>query len=250
MKYTIFFLSLIFFILTADLGFAQTSSPSLSKTPTPTQSTIQKQINSLTDKIASKVAELDLVEKKGVIGKVTDVSNTKITLNDLNDRTQFIDVDEFTKFSGQDESFGISDIKKGDTLGILGLYNKESRRILARFVNIASFPQVVYGVISKVDTKNFQLKLSMENDKSTTIDHQSSTKSFIFDKEEKVLTKSGFSKFEEGQSIVVIGFPDKKDPLLLSASRIIILPDVARNPKININISTKSPTPTSKETSE
>src|SRR3989344_7962603 len=112
---------------------------------TPIQSGLtQQQINALTNKIASRVAQLKLVEKRGVIGKVTDVSNTQITLSDMSGNTRFVDVDEFTKFKSDSKSFGISDIEKGQKIGALGLYNKQSRRILARFVEVLQIPDFIH----------------------------------------------------------------------------------------------------------
>ncbi|MCL5432936.1 MAG: hypothetical protein M1524_02360 [Patescibacteria group bacterium] len=111
-----------------------------SKTPSPTSQTpttekLNEQISDLKEKIASRVAQLKLVERRGMVGVVTDVSDTQITLTDLSGNTRFADVDELTKFYAlkETESFGISDIQKGTKLGILGLYNKQTRKILARF---------------------------------------------------------------------------------------------------------------------
>lgn len=239
---------LTYFILVPSI-YAVTINPSPTDIPTrtPTPNPIEKQIDSLTNKIASRVAQLKLVEKRGVIGEVTDVSSTQITVNNLHGNTQFVDVDEFTKFSSSSsKSFGISDIKKGDKLGVLGLYNKESRRILARFVDIIILPRIIHGTVSDIDAKNFTLGLASQDGKETTVDVQPSTKTFSFSSSASSLTKSGFSKIEIGQRIVAVGFPDKKDLELFEASKIITLPDLAPNPKIKISIPQASPTPTIK----
>ncbi len=226
-----------------------------SKSPAPTSSLIEKQINSLTSKIASRVAQLKLVEKRGVMGEVTDVSNTQITINDIHGNTKFIDVDEFTKFTSvtSKTSFGISDISKGDKLGILGLYNKESRRILARFVDVINLPQVVHGAISDIDSRNFTLVIATKDNKTRDIDMQPSTKTVSYDASKKALVKGGFSKLEIGQTIIVVGYPGKKDSSLpagqaglFEASRVIVLPDVTANPNIKIETPTDTPTPTSR----
>lgn len=229
-------------------SYAITSTPKTTRTPSPTSSLIEKQIDSLTSKIASRVAQLKLVEKKGVMGEVTDVSNTQITINDIHGDTKFIDVDEFTKFTSSTSktSFGISDISKGDRLGILGLYNKESRRILARFVDVINLPQVIHGVISDIDSKNFTLVVTSQDNKTRDIDMQSSTKTVSYDAGKKALVKGGFSKLQIGQTIIVVGYPDKKDSNLFEASRVIILPDIAVNPNIKIKTPTDTPSPTSK----
>ena len=127
MKKLLIFLFLVALItIYSPISLAVVTKATPTKTPTPTEGSLQQQVNELKSKIASKVAELNLVEKKGIYGIVTDTSDTQITLKDLNGKTKFADVDELTKFSSSNnDSFGISDVKKGMTLGILGLYNKK-----------------------------------------------------------------------------------------------------------------------------
>jgi len=223
----------------------------ISITPSPTENLTQEQINALTNRIASRVAQLKLVEKRGVIGKVTDVSNTKITLSDIGENTRFVDVDEFTKFNSSSKSFGISDIEKGQKIGVLGLYNKQSRRILARFVEVLQIPDFIHGAVSEVDSKNFSIEVALENRKRINIEVENSTKTLSFNREKSELVKSGFSKITEGENIIIIGFPSKKNSNITIASKIILLPGISKNPKIKIFIKpqvtlapTSSPTPT------
>jgi len=225
--------------------------------PTPTESLTQQQINALTNRIASRVAQLKLVEKRGIIGKVTDVSNTQITLSDKDGNTRFIDIDEFTKFISDSKSFGISDIQKGQKVGVLGLYNKESRRILARFVEILQIPDYIHGAVSSIDSKNFNLAVATGNDKQINIEVETSTKIFSFDSEKSQLIKSGFSKITEGETIIIIGFPNKTGSNLpagkagtINASKIILFPNISKNPKIKIKTPTPTPTPTSGKTTQ
>ena len=224
---TILFLTILFVLSTSRINAAIT--------PTSTQS-IQNQIDQLKNKIASKVAELNLVEKKGVIGTVSDSSDTQITLTDLNGNTRGVDVDEITKFnSSSSNTFGISDIKKGTLLGILGLYNKESRRILARQVNqLSQNPKIIFGGISSIDNKNFELTVVKENEQKTVVEVTDLTKSTSYSSGN--LDKFGFSKIKVTNTIMAIGFPDKNDPDKLLATRIIILPNVDITSKINLSL--------------
>ena len=211
--------------------------------PTTKESLTQQQINALTNKIASRVAQLKLVDKRGIIGKVTDVSNTQITISDIGENTRFVDVDEFTKFKSDSKSFGISDIEKGQKIGVLGLYNKESRRILARFVEVLQIPDFIHGAVSSIDENNFSLLVSTEKGKQINIEVENTTKTLSFDSEKSELVKSGFSKIKEGGNIIVIGFPSKKDSSVIIGSKIILLPDIPKNPKIKI-LPKPSPTET------
>jgi len=209
---------------------------------TPIPSTdLQQKAQKLLELVASDTAKLNLTEKRGIIGTVTDSSNTQITVNDAQGNTRFIDVDELTKFSNPvaKGSFGISDIQKGSTVGVLGLYNKSSRRILARFVNVMILPQFIHGAVSTVDSKNFNFTIITDENKNMSIDVETVTKTSSYTLSDG-LTRSGFSKITTGENIVIIGYPNKKDTTKILPSFIILLPEIPKNPAINMPGSTSS----------
>lgn len=213
---------------------------------------LNQQINQLKDRIASRVAELKLVERRGVIGKVTDVSDTQITLSDSQNNIRFIDVDELTKFSSPSAkgSFGISDITKGSTLGILGLFNKQSERVLARFVDVVQVPAIFHGTVASVDTKDYTVTIALPDNKQITIDIETTTKTLVSTKENGI-TRSGFSKIKEGQRITVYGLPKGKEKDRFSGVRMLIFPELAANPQIKVAVKaqpTETVTPTDKPT--
>ena len=213
-------------------------------TPTPTGD-VTEQINKLKERIASRVAELKLVEKRGVIGVVTDVSETQLTITDTNDDTVFIDVDELTKFTSPDAkgSFGISDISKGSTVGILGLYNKESRRILARFVDVMVLLHNYSGVVTDKNSTDFSFTIQTVDNKKLSVDVENITRTYSYTKEDDMV-KSGFSKIQSGERIYLVGLVDTKKSNNIIASRIIRFPELPVNSKISISpIPTKSVTP-------
>lgn len=229
----IFFVSL--YLCTSAPIFAATPTPSKS-TPTPTaKPSLVDEISNLKDRIASRVAQLKLVDKRGIIGIVQETTASQITVNDINDNTRYIDVDEITKFSSPSASasFGISDLTKGTLISVLGLYNKESRRINARFVTVDSFPTTLTGAVVSVDAKAGTFLLISENNKQTTIDVQTVTKTSIYTKTGGI-EKGGFSKITPGQRVYVSGYPDKKDHLKLISTRVVLFPDLPKNPKIVI----------------
>ena len=210
--------------------------PTPTPTPKPASEVLNDQINDLKDRIASRVAQLKLVERRGIIGTATDISNTQITIKDIKNNIRFIDVDELTKFSSpSSKDFGISDITKGNKLAVLGLYNKESRRTLARFVQSISIPTILHGVVAKTDEKNFTLTIALPDEKTITTDIETSTKTSFYTKEGGIV-KSGFSKIKVGQRIMIVGFPDLKDKSKYIASRIIVFPNISKNPKIEISV--------------
>lgn len=210
-------------------------SPSPSITSSPTKMANSEAINELKDRIASRVAQLKLVERRGMIGTITELSDTQITLSDLQNNKRFIDVDELTKFASPSakESFGISDLSKGVKLGVLGLYNKQSRRILARFIDVLSLPVSLHGAVGEIDSKNYTLTVFTENNEQKTIDVENITRTLAYTKESGLL-RTGFSKIKEQENIIVIGFTDIKNKNRIIASRILLFPEIPKNPKIII----------------
>lgn len=208
-----------------------TPSPS----PTSTVGNLENQINNLKDRIASRVAQLNLVEKRGVLGTVTDVSETQITLTDIKGNTQFVDVDELTKFSSPHakSSFGISDIQKGSTLGVIGLYNKDSQRLLGRWVDVQENPVYLSGAILSLDKKDYNFTLATADGKNITIEVETFTKTNAYTKDDG-LSKAGFSKLQEGQRVIAAGFPDKSQKDAIMASRVIIFPNLPPDPRIQL----------------
>ncbi len=215
---------------------------SVSSTPTPTKATdnavkekLDAQINDLKEKIASRVSELKLVEKRGIIGTVAEVSATKITLTDIAGNTRLVDVDEITKFSSDTikGSFGLSDLTKGTRISVLGIYNKQSKRILARFIDTVVTPSVFTGAISAIDKTDFTLTTTTEEQKKITFDIETISKISLYNKDDGV-AKYGFSKLEIGDRIFATGFPNKKNTKNFIATRIIIFPDLPKNPRIII----------------
>lgn len=212
--------------------YAVTNEPT--ETESPTTTVKKNQLDDLKSRIASKVAQLKLTEKKGTIGTVTDISDTQITINEISGNQRFIDLDELTKFdSPSDKNFGVSDLKKGTTIGVLGIYNKQSRRILAREINLITVPKFINGAVILINKKEFSLIVIDKDQKQTTVDIENITKTYSYDKSSGLI-KSGFSKITDNTNIVVVGYQNKEDEKRITASTIILLPQIPINPKINI----------------
>lgn len=230
---------LIFSLLFSNVAFAITPTPTPAPTTKPTDKPsigdeLEKKIQTdIINKVASKVAELKLTEPKGVIGTVQDISDSQITIENLKGDLQIIDVDEFTKFASPSakDSFGISDIKKSITLGILGRYNKESKRILARFVNVQIIPTSLHGAVTAVNSNDFFFYVVDTSGQQTRVDVETVTKNLSISKS-GTQAKAGFSKITPGMHIIVTGFKDKTNKNDIIASRILIFPDFPKDPRI------------------
>lgn len=201
--------------------------------PTP-EDKIQQIRDQLITNIASQVAKLKLVEKRGIIGIVTDVTNTQITITDVHNNTRFVDVDELTKFSSPNAkgAYGISDIAKDTTVGVLGLYNRESRRILARFVNEITVPAIIHGGVAAIDSENFTINITTEQEQQITVEVESLTRTYSYTEDDGYI-RSGFSKIKENYNIIVGGVLDIKEENRMTATRIIIFPEIPASPKVN-----------------
>src|SRR5581483_2783029 len=201
----IYILGFLFIAANSNIYAATTTA-----TPTPDNSVtndINNKINELKNRISNKVSELKLVEKRGFIGTVTDNTNTQLTLTDTKGNTRLVDVDELTKFQTTltNSTFGVSDIKKGMVLEILGLYNKESQHTLARVISYELEQQYFHGTIVSTDSKNFTFLGQDINNKQLTLDIQSNSQLYSYTKADG-LAKVGFSKITTGSHIIAAGY--------------------------------------------
>lgn len=273
MKKIIFLLSIVIFtffltgnafavIPTATPSAAITASPSAKPTLSGNPDLVNKidqQISKLKEQIASRVAQLKLVEKRGIIGVLTDSNNTQIKITDFQNNIRIVDVDELTKFASPSVkgNFGISDISKGTVIGVLGNYNKDSKHILARFVDVLTLPKTISGVVASIDNKNYVFQIVTVNQGNLLIDVENITKTFTYTKSDG-LKRIGFSKLKIGDRVYIVGFPDIKVANQIVASRITRFPELPINPKLQGKISvtpspsititpTDTPTPTTKK---
>lgn len=243
-------LFLISSILLAGNVQAVTATPSAAPTKSPAPSaqdseSLSQKIDHLKSVLASKVAELKLVDKRGVIGVVQDSSTTQMTLQDTKGNTRLVDIDEITKFSSASAAgkFGISDIKKGMRVSVLGLYNKESKRILARFVSSFETPLYISGVVSDIDKINYLLTVTQEDGTSEKVDIENLTKLATYNADLDA-TKIGFSKVTAGTRIAVIGYSDPKEKNRMTASRVLLFDSLPADPKISVSVNAPTPTDT------
>lgn len=230
------FITLTFLTALIAGGILISGTKAKAASPIPTESNLQQKAAELLQKVASDAARLNLTEKRGIIGTVSDTSSTQITVEDVQGNTRFIDVDELTKFSNPAAkgSFGISDIKKDSTIGVLGLYNKSSRRILARLVDVMVSPLFIHGTVSKIDDKNFNFDVITDENKKLSIDVETVTKTFAYTLSDGT-AKAGFSKINEEENVIIIGYPDKKDASRIISSVILLFPEIPKNPAIKLS---------------
>lgn len=219
------FLTITFIVTTIVLAtyyllLTTVSGETATTSSTPPPATIPDKVSELKERIATQVAKLNIIQKRGIVGVISDLSHNQIIVN-IYGAKRFIDVDELTKFQATgDKQIGISDLLKNQQISVIGLYNTESRRMLARFIRTAKFQQKITGVVMDIDKKNFTIEMA-HNGKSIIIDVEKTTKTSKLTDEDEIV-KSGFSEIEIGQKILVVGFPAKEDKF--TASRVLLLP--------------------------
>lgn len=239
---------LFLLILTIATGLFPIPSSAQTKpktTPTPTPQSVKdegiEQIQKIKDIVASKVAELNLVEKRAFLGTVTDTSTSQITIKDKAGNQRIVDIDDLTKFEGEsdDDTFGISDINSGDTLVFLGLYNKDTKHLLARQVKKpTNLPTMFSGIVGTIDEDNFQIEVVTEENKKVKVDIERSTKTSAYTKGEEI-EKSGFSRIKLHERVLVVGFGDPENKDTINASRILHFTDLPASVKMRIHAGVK-----------
>jgi hypothetical protein len=239
-----------FLLQTKSFAVTPTATATSAPTDPEKEQNLLDQINNLKEKVASKVAELKLVEKRGIVVLVNQTSGNKITTTDLADQTRFVDVDEITKFASPSAkgTFGISDITKGMRLSVIGLYNKQSKRILARDIEVVTLPMFVSGTVKDIDKVNFTVTIVSQNQTSIIVDIENVTKTSVYTDEDGV-ARGGFSKIVAGERVYVSGYPSISEKNRMTATRIIAFPELAKDSKVIVAQPTAeeiSPTPTKK----
>lgn len=242
-KLSILILILFIFITSHSAALAEVSTKSA--TPTATSSS-DKKAAELKEQLKTYVARREIIKKRGVMGTILEVNNHQMTLTDIKGNKRFIDVDELTKFSDlTGKQAGLSDFKSQDRISVIGLYNTESRRLLARFIKVEGNAERLFGEVTDIDSKNASIEILNEDSRDTkVIDIETITKTQSYAQKEG-LVKSGFSKILIGEKISIFGF--SKETNKLTAGRILLLPELSPNIKPSPTPSL-TPTPTKKIT--
>lgn len=206
-------------------------------TPVPTDIKL-KQIDELKERLATKVAELQQLQRKAVFGVVKAVSVSNFTLETQTKDIKIELPDEIKIYqiiSGKRTQLTIDDLAKEDVVTVFGNYDSTLDLLKAKVIFIqGKIPTRISGVVKEVNKTDFTVSLSTVEGTSYLVDIEAFTKSFVWDKE-KGLTKIGFSKINIGDIIHVLGTPVPKKDNRISANRILDLTDLSGNP---------NPTPT------
>lgn len=233
--------------------FAATASPSASPTSTtaPTPNTKQLQIESLKERLATKVAELRQTQSKAVFGTVKSISVSTLVIETKTkdvkiDLTDDIKVAQILK--GVRTKLTIEDVKKGDEVTIFGTYDSTLDLLKAKYIFIQNKPpERVTGVVTEINRDDFTLTIGTTEERSIVIDIETTSRTVRWDG--TGIVKSGFSKIAIGDMLHVQGTAVPKKENRYSAVRILDLGNLSGNAPSPVTTPTPIESPTIKATS-
>lgn len=230
-KTRLLFLIVIVMPLVTSVAFAQTDIP----TPTGDSDTgvidKLKQIETLKEKIATKVAEIRENEKGGVTGSVKKIDGNNIVLTTRKGENSFIfneDTLIYTLSNGKKSDAAVKNLREGDTATALGYFNETKDTFSAKYIYIQEPFLRISGKIADIDKKNYTITVK---DKSgdVIVDIETYTRTIAFTPP-KGSGKSGFSKYKVADFVYIWGIPNQKEENRMSAQRITLIPSVDITP--------------------
>lgn len=228
------FIALSLFMV-GSKAIAQTST--VSATPATTSSNL-KQVESLKERLATKVAEMRQTQKKAVTGSVKEITTTAMTLTTTAKDLKIEMTDELTVIQylkGKRTTLAEDDISKGDNVVIFGDYDSALDIIQAKivFIEPTTQNQRVSGIVTDINRTDYTLTIKTRDNKSYVIDIEGTTKTNIWTKSDGMV-KSGYSKINSGDNLEILGVKTTKEDNRLSAVRILDLRDLSGNPAVSI----------------
>ncbi len=207
--------------------YAATASPSASPTSTtaPTPNTKQLQIESLKERLATKVAELRQTQSKAMFGTVKSISvstlvietKTKDVKIDLTD-----DIKVAQNIKGKRTKLTIDDVAKNDAVTVFGTYDATLDLLKAKFIFIQNKPvDRMTGVVTEINRDDFTLTIRTIEERSIVIDIETTSRTVRWDGAE--IIKSGYSKIALGDTLHITGTAVPKKENRYSAIRILDL---------------------------
>jgi hypothetical protein len=218
---------LTIFILISIFLFGPAASR-ISYGQTATGSAQDLEIQTLKEKIATKVAELRRRSNRAVAGFVTMVTDNELRIKTEKGEEYDIKLDQtLTKYyqirGGEQKEIKIADIKKGDYIIVSGVINEKTAT--ANFIFVDESFLVLSGKVTEVDKENYSLKVSTTDRDIYTLEIETTTKQQIINIKTLAIEGGGFSKIKEGDTIhFVIKKTGEEKENKYSAYKILIIP--------------------------
>lgn len=240
-------LSLLLLFVSTNVALAQ----AVSTTPTTSESNpIQKKIDDLKERLATRVAELKNQNKKSFYGVIKQKDDGKLILSNGGIDLP-VTYDKDTKISVRTMSGKKSDtddkmLTVGSNAVAFGTLDIDQKTLLSKYFLIHDQPITTIGIVESIDLKEGSFTITSADGKMT-LEYEISTKCRMYDGD--TLVSCGLSKMKKTDRVIVRMLPIDKEPSKFSALRIILLPTMAApdavSPTIKISPTVK---PSSKPT--
>lgn len=225
----IFYLLTVMLLLTGSV-YAQTpTSTSSAVTATPTLTQEEKDVQDLKEKIKNKVAELRSQNNKAFAGWVLSNENKLIKVNTPDEEKFDVKFDDgLTKVyeivGNQRKEIKLEVVKKNDYIVISGVLNDKT--ITANSIYVDTYYAVKLARVTEVNKDEFYLKVLTSDKDTYTLDIENTTNQTMLNIKTLQLEKIGFSKIKEGDTIHFVAKKngDEKDPLRLTANKVLVIP--------------------------
>ena len=216
--------------------YAATPSATSSANSTTITTPTMGQIENLKERLATKVAELQQVQKKAIVGTVKDISVASISVATQTSDVKIELTDNigvFQTIKGKRTTLTTNDISKDDMVVVFGDYDATLDLLKAKVIVIQDpLPTRTSGTITDIDRKNYTVTIQSTEGPVYTVDIWNTTAMFIGDHQNGI-TKGGFSKVQIGETVFVVGTPEPKKDNYISAVRML-----------DIGFTNEAPTPT------
>lgn len=242
MKKLIFTTGLIFFLLLTGKAFAQT--------PTLPQSKDREKIESLKERVATRVAEMRTKKAQALGGEIKEVGKNWLILATKSGEQKIL-VDEETKIfrlgRGGRQTLTLEDLAAGQRVTVVVLKDNLVDGQTAKFIFAKTLPKNINGVVTAVNSDEGMITVKTKRGEFI-VDVEVTTKIFRWEKD-KGLLKSGLSKILVGDRAHVLGEVKVKGENRLTAWRILVLPGKAKGiTEVTPTVSPKvTATPTTSE---
>jgi hypothetical protein len=218
-------------VLTTSSVMAQTPKATASATPTKaatSSAAVDKDVQNLKDKIATKVAEMRK-NQKAVAGTVLEASNNMFKIKTPEDVEYQVKVDEsltklFKVVGNSKKEVKFQDIKKDTYILVTGPVMDKT--INANFVYQDDQYLVKSGKVLEVNKDDNSVKVLTSEKDNYMLDVESSSQLVLMDIKTLSLDKSGFSKIKEGDTVhfVVKKIEVNKEQNHYSIERMLVIP--------------------------
>lgn len=196
------------------------------------QSTSSAQLNeaqTLKEKIASKVAELQQKDQRAVSGTITTISDTAIKIKNIEEITYTVKLDKdltkvFIIADGDKSEAQLTDLKKGDYIIVSGPI--DNRNVTANSIYEDEQFFIGSGKISEINLTDFYIKALTKEKDTYTLDIETSTKKFMLNTKTLEIEATTLAKIKEGDTIHFIyqKTGEEREKNRYSAQKILIIP--------------------------